>query len=138
MTRTFVDAGVLIAAACGVPEIAESALRFLDDPDRSFVTSDILRLEVLPKPSYHGYKTQVDFYEAFFQQARTIPVSGKLTQDALREACRLGLGACDALHLAAARLGKCEEVLTNEKPTRPLFRASGIRIISLQQGTISS
>jgi len=67
LTPTFVDAGVLIAAACGVPEVSERALRFLDDPDRALVTSDFVRLEVMPKPWYHGFKDQVDFYEAFFR-----------------------------------------------------------------------
>jgi predicted nucleic acid-binding protein len=72
LTSTFVDAGVLIAAACGIPKIAENALRVLDDPDRAFVTSVFVRLEVVPKPSHHGFKDQVDFYEEFLANARWV------------------------------------------------------------------
>ena len=134
MTRTFVDAGVLIAAACGVPEIADRAMRFLDDPDRAFVTSDFVRLEVLPKPWYHGFKDQIDFYETFFSSARKIPVSKKLLENAIREAYQFGLSACDAMHVAVARRGKCVELVTTEKTSKPLFRVSGMMVTSLQPG----
>jgi predicted nucleic acid-binding protein len=129
---TFVDASTLIAAACGLPEIAERAMRVLDDPDRVFVTSDFVRLEVIPKPSYHGFRDQVDFYEEFFASARRIAVSKRLLEQALKEACQFGLSACDAIHVMAARRGKCVEFVTTDKPTRPLFRVSDIKVISLQ------
>jgi predicted nucleic acid-binding protein len=132
LTRTFVDAGVLIAAACGVPDIADSALRLLDEPQRVFVTSELVRLEILPKPSYHGFQDQVAFYEEFFANVRRIAVSKQLLDEALQAACQYGLSACDAIHVAAARRGKCVEFLTSEKPSKPLFRVPGIRMISLQ------
>jgi predicted nucleic acid-binding protein len=132
LTPTFVDAGALIAAACGLPEIADRAMRVLDDPDRVFVTSDFVRLEVLPKPSYHGFQDQVDFYEEFFANVRRIAISKKLLEEALKEACQFGLSACDAIHVTAARRGKCVDFITTEKITKPLFRVSGIKVISLQ------
>jgi predicted nucleic acid-binding protein len=132
LTRTFVDAGVLIAAACGTAEIADRALRLLDDPGRIFVTSDFVRIEVMPKPWYHGYTDQVNFYEAFFSSARKIPVSRKILENAFGEACRFGLSACDAIHVAVARRGKCTEFVTTEKSSKPLFRVSGMAVTSLQ------
>ena len=54
MTRTFIDASVLIAAARGKAAQAQEAMEILDDPDREFVSSDFTRLEVLPMPVYHG------------------------------------------------------------------------------------
>jgi predicted nucleic acid-binding protein len=135
VTRTFVDAGVLIAAACGVPNISDIALRLLDEPKRVFITSDLVRLEVLPKPTYHGFQDEVAFYEAFFTNARRVAVSKQLLEDALREACQWGLSACDAIHVAAAKRAKCVEFHTTEKPSKPLFRVSGIRIVSLQAGS---
>ena len=132
MTPTFVDAGALIAAACGLPDIADRAMRVLDDPGRVFVTSDFVRLEVLPKPSYHGFQDQVDFYKEFFANVRRIAISKKLLEEALEEACRFGLSACDAIHVTAARQGKCVEFITTEKITKPLFRVSDIKVISLQ------
>ena len=80
MTRTFVDAGVLIAAACGVPDISDIALRLLDEPKRVFVTSDLVRLEVVPKPTYRGFKAEVAFYDEFFNNARRIAVSKQLLE----------------------------------------------------------
>jgi len=133
LTRTFIDAGVLIAAACGVPEIAERAMQVLDDSDRTFVTSDFVRLEVLPKPSFQGYHDQVEFYEEFFANARKIAISKSLLQEALREGCQFGLSACDAMHAAAAQQGKCGELVTTEKTSKPLFRLPGIRVISLRE-----
>jgi len=41
-------------AARGNDEVAARALAVLDDPNRSFVTSDFVRLEVVPKPVYFG------------------------------------------------------------------------------------
>jgi predicted nucleic acid-binding protein len=137
LTRTFIDAGVLIAAACGVPEVAERALRVLDDPSRSFVTSDFVRLEVLPKPSFHGYSHQVEFYEEFFAIARAVPISKRLLQDALREGCQFGLTACDALSVAAARRGICAEFVTTERQSKPIFRVSGMKLTSLQETEVS-
>jgi predicted nucleic acid-binding protein len=132
LTSTFVDAGVLIAAACGLPEIAEHAIRLLDDSERTFATSDLVRLEVIPKPRYHGFNHQIDFYEEFFANARRVPISKNLLEQAFQVACQFGLSACDAIHIAAARRAKCVEFVTTEKQSKPLFRVSGIRVISLQ------
>lgn len=52
MTRTYIDSSVLIAAARATDALAVSALAYLDDPQRSFVSSEFVRLEVLPKPVY--------------------------------------------------------------------------------------
>lgn len=64
--KTFIDAGVLIAAARGRNEVAVQAMKILDDPDREFVASQFLKLEVLPKAVYEKRKDEVNFYEAFF------------------------------------------------------------------------
>jgi len=48
-TRTFVDADVLITAFRGTGQVLTRAQNIIDDPDREFVASDILRLELLPK-----------------------------------------------------------------------------------------
>jgi hypothetical protein len=53
MTITFVDAGVLIAAARGRTEISAQAMAILDDPDGTFASSEFIRLEVLPKALFN-------------------------------------------------------------------------------------
>jgi hypothetical protein len=64
--RTFLDAGVLIAAFRSRNATSTPALTLLDDPERVFVTTDYVRLEVLPKPLYFRRQTEAEFYEAFF------------------------------------------------------------------------
>lgn len=90
MTRTFIDSGLLIAAARGTDEVAAKAMEILDDPHRVFMTSDFVRLEVLPKATYHKNNDEVAFYEAFFDAARrTIRTSGRLVFEALQERSRV-------------------------------------------------
>jgi hypothetical protein len=46
-TRTFLDAGVLITAFQGRSEHALKALDLVNDPDREFIISPYLKLELL-------------------------------------------------------------------------------------------
>ncbi|MFN6033269.1 MAG: hypothetical protein ACK48B_04290 [Dolichospermum sp.] len=68
MIRTFIDAGVLIYADRSQGEIAEKALQILEDENREFASSIFLKLEVLPKAIYNHQKSEVKFYEAFFEE----------------------------------------------------------------------
>ena len=61
MKLTFVDAGVLIAAARGGSDQAERALAVLDDPEREFAASAFLRLEVLPQAAFNGRASETAF-----------------------------------------------------------------------------
>ena len=82
MTRTFLDAGVLIAAVRGQEDVAARVLALLEAPERTFVTSDFLRMEVLPKALYYQRPAEVALYERFFSRARLIPVSAALVTQA--------------------------------------------------------
>ncbi len=82
-TRTFIDSGVLIAAATGTDDVASRAMTVLDDPDRLFVTSDFVRLEVLPKARFYKNADEAQFYETFFESAEeTVPASRELVANA--------------------------------------------------------
>jgi hypothetical protein len=128
LTRTFLDAGVLIAAVRGQENEAARALALLEDPERSFIASDFLRMEVLPKAIYYQRPAEAALYERFFAQARLISVSGALVTQAYTEACTFGLSALDALHVTVAKAGGAEEFITTERPTTPLFRVTGMVI----------
>ena len=129
MTRTFLDAGVLIAAARGIGIIPVRAHAILDDAARTFVTSEYIRMEVLPKALYHQQSQEVLLYERFFASAvQIVSPSISLLQQAYTEACTSGLAALDALHIAAAKSSGAEEFITTERPTTPLFRVTGIVI----------
>jgi hypothetical protein len=67
---TFVDAGVLIAAARGGNIQAARAMEIFDDPDREFAASPFLRLEVLPQALFNKRAAEAEFYEAFFATMR--------------------------------------------------------------------
>jgi predicted nucleic acid-binding protein len=129
---TYVDSGVLIFAAKGTTEAAALALPFLQDPNREFVTSEYVRLEVLPKATHFQNEAEIEFYNTFFRlNTRTIPTSVALLEFAMEEACRTGLSALDAIHIACAVFGGAEEIVTSEKPTRPIHRTRLVRIVSI-------
>ena len=126
MTRTFLDAGILIAAVRGRAEERRRAMALIGDPGRSFIASKFLRLEVLPKALYYQKPAEAALYERYFANTQLIPVSESLIDQAHTEAYTFGLAALDALHVTFAKAGGAEEFITTERPTSPLFRVTGI------------
>lgn len=136
MKLTFIDASVLIAAVRGQEDVADKAIGILDDPNRNFVSSDFVKLEVLPKSVYFRNEVEKEFYEAFFDAvAKWEKVSDKLIEDAFNEACKVGLSAIDALHITMAKSTHAEEFITAEKDTKPFFRVSDIVITTIRTST---
>jgi predicted nucleic acid-binding protein len=131
--RTFLDSGVLIAAARGTYDTALLALQILDDPDRKFVSSIFVKLEVLPKAIYNGFKEEAAFYQSFFENDVEIWVSlsDELAELAQQQAEKFGLSALDSLHVAAAISAGADEFITTEKLGTPLHRVRDFRIISV-------
>jgi predicted nucleic acid-binding protein len=133
MKVTYMAAGAFIAAARGEGPEAAAALAILDDPERVFASSLFVRLEVLPKPTYHRRTAKAEFYEAFFSSvARWAGPLEQLVDDAYLMACRLGLAAVDALHVAAAALTGAEELVTSESPSKPIHRATSVKVVGLR------
>jgi len=132
LTLTFIDAGVLIAAARGTDWVAVRANQVLDDPQRSFASSPFLRLEVLPKATFHKNLGEASFYEAFFAIVeRWAEPDSALANSAHALASRFGLSALDALHVAAALAVGADELLTTERTQKPIHRVTEIRVRSL-------
>ena len=132
-TRTFADAGVLIWAARGQEPLSSAAMQLLASPDREFVASDFLRLEVLPKAAYNKQPAEQAFYERFLAGVvLSLPTSPQLMALAEQQAIRYGLSAIDALHVAAAQLAKATELHTTERPTSPLFRVRELTVVSIR------
>jgi predicted nucleic acid-binding protein len=123
---TFVDASVLIYAATK-PTAATfarrlRALQLLTDPDREFVASEYLRLEVMPIAAHFNKSREIAFYMKFFSGVTQWIDPAPLISTAYANACQHGLGAIDALHIAAA--SSCgAEFVSAERPTKPLYRA---------------
>ncbi len=131
-TLTYIDSGVLIFAAQGTTAAAALALPFLADPNREYVTSEYVRLEVLPKATFHGRTGEVAFYNLFFTTTtRSIPTSEALLKYALEEACKTGIRGLDAVHIACAVFAGAEEFITSEKTNRPIHRTKLIKMVSI-------
>ena len=69
MLRTFLDAGILIAATRSVGSDRERALQLLEEPDRVFLTSPFVHLEVVPKAIFYGKRLERSFYDRYFKNA---------------------------------------------------------------------
>ncbi|WP_292873330.1 hypothetical protein [Nostoc sp. LPT] len=55
----------------------------------------------------------------------------QIMQNASQIACTYGLAAMDALHVAAALQIKADQLITTEKPTKPMHQVTEIQIISI-------
>ncbi len=116
----------------GTEQLARDAQNVIDDNTREFVASDILRMELIPKPHFNRQSAEEQFYEDYFAAAvEFIETTPELVRDAEIEAKQHGLSAADALHITAAKLAKVEDFITTEKSTKPLFRVQSMTIKSL-------
>ena len=129
--RTFLDSGVLLAAWRG-ETLAAAALSIMSDDAREFVTSQLVRLELLPKARFERRLIEVRFYESHFAEAVACePLSEVLGNAAESLAARYGLSGADAVQVAAAIRQGAREFYTSERPGKPLFRVKELRVISL-------
>ena len=132
MVLSFIDSGVLIAAARGNSPRAQLALDILADSDRVFGSSIFIKLEVLPKSVCYKQALESEFYEAFFQGVtHWMSDLETLTQSAYQLACTYGLSGLDALNVAAAILLEADEFITTEKSTKPMYRVPDIQFVTV-------
>lgn len=131
MVRVFIDSGVLIAAFRGEPEIREGAFLVLSNPNLEFWYSPLVRLEVILKPTHHQRRTELEFYEEYFSHANCFGDLDRMFEIGAGEATRHGIAVVDALHVAAAYLSNCAALVTTEKPTKPIFRTSLVRVVGI-------
>jgi predicted nucleic acid-binding protein len=131
--RTYIDTGVLIAAFRGDSAANSAALSFLNDPLREYVTSDYVKIELLPKSIFHGHEAEREFYEDFFKAPTItrVPSSDDLLAFALEEGSKTGISGMDAIHVACAVIAEAAELITAEKTTKPIHRANGVKVISI-------
>lgn len=78
----------------------------------------------------------MEFYETFFDAVSYwADALNNIVEEAYRHADTFGLGAMDALHVAAALSAGASELITTEKPGKPLHRVTSVKIVSLQEKT---
>jgi predicted nucleic acid-binding protein len=130
--RTYIDTGVLIAAFHGDHAANVIALSYLKDPLREYVTSDYVKVELLPKSIFHKQAAERTFYEDFFKPPTIrVPSSDALLAFAIREGGKTGISGMDAVHVACALVAQAAELITTERTTKPIHKANGIKIISI-------
>lgn len=124
---------MLLTAWRGQPSSGtEAALSILADEQREFYTSDNVKLELLPKPSFEKRRVEVEFYNEHFDSTVGIePFSPELGKMALSLAKKYGLSAGDALNVAAAIRQGVEEFITSELLGKPIFRVGEISVLSI-------
>jgi predicted nucleic acid-binding protein len=98
------------------------------------VCSNVVRLEVIPQAAFHKQARELDFYSACFSFVTTwVEVDTTTIRRAEDLATKYGLHAIDALHVSAAIGAGATEFITTERPTKPLYRVTEIRVISLEE-----
>ena len=125
--RTFLDSCSLIKAFRGSGLDAVRLIELIEDPEREFISTSLVKLEVLPKPTAFKKQDEVDFYNSFFDRVtHWISADETLIAKALDHGCRHALGPLDSVHVAAALEGHVQEFITDERATKPFFAVLGL------------
>jgi hypothetical protein len=132
MRRTYLDTGVLIEAAAGKSARAEVALGLLNDPDRVFLSSPFLDLELLPQAIQNRQREQQKFLETYLAATKRMEDLRAVFRVAFREASSSAVSGMDALHVAAAHLLRADEFITTEKPGKAIYRNGLVRVLHLE------
>lgn len=135
MKRTYIDSCVLIAAARldNNNDICQKALNVLTSSDRYFVCSYYVKLEILPHAIRNKSHSESKFYETFFDNVNEwVECNQALLECAYNEMLiNNGLSGIDAIHVAAAIIGNVDELITAEKPEKPICKSQSVKVISL-------
>lgn len=132
MVRTFLDSGVLIAAASGNKQEKQKARAILTDPDRRFVTSPFVELECLPHAEREGTEDAVLIYRAYFAAAEVYSDLEAILQTTGKELRKTNMKLVDAIHVATAHLAGADELLTTERPTKAMHRNTLVKVRTLR------
>jgi predicted nucleic acid-binding protein len=110
--KTYIDSNVIINAVGGNNiDFTQKALNVLEDPSRSIMLSDYVKIETLPKMRYNKQERQVEFTEALFANADDyVNSSSEIVSLSENLASTYGLSAMDAFHAASAITGGADEL----------------------------
>jgi predicted nucleic acid-binding protein len=126
-TRTFIDSCSLIKAFRGTGSEAAKIIALIEDPERQFISTSVIKLEVLPKPTAFKKLDEVEFYNTYFDRVdQWVLADEGLMAKALDHGCRHALSALDSLHVAAALDAQVEEFITDERASKPFFQVPGL------------
>lgn len=120
--KTYLDTCVLIFAfRADNSEKAEAAWNILGDKNREFVFSDLLRIETIPKPTFHKKTDEVEFMNTLFEQCcEHCLISRPIMNKAIDLASKYNIAPMDALHVTVAISSGVDEFYTFEKKKKPM------------------
>lgn len=110
------------------------AVLLLTDESRRLVASRVQRLETIAQCRGLRNDEERDFYRDFFDNIANDVVLLDEALGAEAEALitrHSGLGAADALHVACALRAGADEIVTTERPGKPMHLVTEIRVVHL-------
>ena len=128
---TYVDTCLLITAFRNKGILGQKANEILQDEQRIFLYSDALWLDLMPKPLFFHKEEEVNFYQRFFACAHYLPMTAAVMARARDIAARYGLAAMDAIHIAHAIEAGADELISAEKPSRPMFDVQEAAVLTI-------
>ena len=122
--RTYVDSNVILSAWNGELPLHEESLAILADQDRDFLSTSLVELETVAHATFGHRQKEVEFLRMYFDVivTDTTTVGEDLVSEANEIACATDAGGIDAMHIAAAKRLKADQLITREKPTKPMHR----------------
>ena len=119
----YLDTCILIYAVEDAGERGRQVRNLLDQHDaEGFAISSLVTLECLVSAYRSDDADLGERYEAAVERVTVVPMPDAVYRNAARIRADHGLRVPDALHLAAARLGGCRTLWTND---RRFARAAG-------------
>ena len=104
----------------------------MEDGTREFFTSEAVKLELLPKPTFEKRRAEVEFYNAHFSDAEASePFSAELGRDALSWPKNSAWPRWTPCIWPRPSARAADEFITSESPGKPVFRVAGIKVVSL-------
>ena len=107
----------------------------IDRRDIAIVASELVFVELLPRPLREGRRDLVADYLELMQRTPSItlaPVDRRVILRAVQLRADMGLRSMDALHVATALVHDCETFLTNDQR---LDAGDQIRVLTLRELT---
>jgi predicted nucleic acid-binding protein len=114
--RVYLDSAPLIYLIENVPPCATVLKERLSAPATTQVCSELSRLECRVRPIRDGQDALLAAFDSYFANiiAELLPLSREVIERATELRARYGFRTPDAIHLAAAIVGKCDLFLTND------------------------
>ena len=131
-SRDYIDSGVVLTAWRGDERLKRAARAFLSRLDRTLVASSLMRLETWPKAAYRANLEELSFFNSIFYSIdEWIPIEDALIEAAIELGRHYDIVNLDALHAAAAIRGGADRFVTTERPGKPLYRLTEVKVVYL-------